>query len=745
MRARGLRSTAVRGWLLIATVIVSAGCGDPEKPSIQNVRMYFQDPTDGGWTPLSNGGDSPASPILIEGRITDNTAVVAPRVAIRGERQDVEDVEFSCELDPENYSDDYYRCKTLEIPAEDLIIPAKDLIRGDRISIRESEGETTLQEVEIEVSAIDGEIPPVQEGSDPVSFSYRVLKVETIIEGVDDLARSLHREPTDEEPLRSGDALKVGDPEAGTLKLFIRAPDSRAFSTLTGTWKRKVLSKWDQIFALSLDPRSGDFSATFQLFDPRPNDLQEQQTAPNYRFTFSAYDAPDQKKDLGRFAERSVSLVFSPPRGEDTFLPEVELSGIDADTGSLTSQASTWLLSGRVQDNAGEVQWLQVRLSNKPAQERSSRGYQEKILFFDPAGLSLTGGFALNLHFVSDWDGNGVIDVLEEGKGVSNYLQIVAQDIHGNEVSFPEAFYFDFVPPSTSRSVPTLDLVETFPKLSAGGQVGLPAGEILRIRASTTDDSGEPLVEAWVCPDCPALPTELWDRMNEDLCTCRLERSYSLNPSGQFPDEPWEWIDIPSEALSQGTIHFLKAIKKVRTIGNSTRAPFSAREILHPEDATDPQLAAVLPTETIGPLVAFQELPALADGTVLSEPDPGGVPDSFIADFGTLSATIVPHFSQLNRIAARVIGGQIAEEPETCKQPSYRGDTGEFSWNLGRVSVKEGNRVCMGASSLTGHATLHVWEFDEVAGGLRASLTTSSNPEDCPQEPQEFPCPAGSD
>ena len=720
MRARGLRSTVVRGWLLIATVIVLAGCGDPEKPSIQDVRIYFQDPSDGGWTPLSNGGDSPASPILIKGRITDNTAVVAPRVAIRGERQDVEDVEFSCSL---GLVTGFYECP--------VSFDAGELRRGDKIAVRESEGETTLQEVEIEVSEID---------------TYRILRTNVITEGAGDLERSLYKEVQGGAPerMRSGDFLRVGAPEAGNLKLFIRAPDNRVFSALTGTWERKVLSKWDQTFVLRLDPTSGDFSVTFQLFDPRPNDLQEQQTAPNYRFIFSAYDAPDQKEDLGRYAERSVSLVFSPPRGEDTFLPEVELSGIDDDTESLTSRASAWSLSGRVLDNAGEIQWLKIRLSNTAVQGLGSR---ERVFLFDPGNISLTGSFPkLSLHFVSDWDENGVVDVLEEGKGVSNYLQVVAQDIHGNEVSFPEAFYFDFVPPSTSRSVPTLDLVETFPKLSAGGQVGLPAGEILRIRASTTDDSGEPLVEAWVCPDCPALPTELWDRMNEDLCTCpedKVER-YSLDPSGQFPDEPWEWIDIPSEALSQGTIHFLKAIKKVRTIGNSTRAPFSAREILHPKDATDPQLAAVLPTETIGPLVAFQELPALADGTVLSEPDPG-VPGSFIADFGTLSATVVPHFSQLNQIAARVIGGQIAEEPETCKQPSYRGDTGEFSWNLGRVSVKEGNRVCVGASSLTGHATLHVWEFDEVAGGLRASLTTSSNPEDCPQEPQEFPCPAGSD
>jgi len=735
MRARGLRSTAVRGWLLIAVALVLSGCGDPERPSIQNVRVsYFQhalSPEEEKWVPLSNGEDCKESPILIEGRITDNTAVVDPRVAIRGERQGVEDKKFSCSL-----NSGFYECSTS--------FKAAQLIRGDRISIRESEGETTLQEVEIEVSEID---------------TYRILRTNVITEGAGDLARSLYKEVqkevlggdevTEKVRMRSGDFLKVGDPKADTLKLFIRVPDSRAFSTLTGTWKRKVLSKWDQIFALNLDPRSGDFSATFQLFDPKPNGSQELETAPKYLFTLSAYDAPDQKKDLGRSAEHPVSLVFSPDEDqpENTFPPEVELSGIDADTGSLTSRSSTWPLSGRVLDNAGEVQWLEIQLTNTAVQ---GSGYK-RIFYFDPARLSLTGDFALNLHFVSDWDGaelgpNGVIDVLEEGKGVSNYLWIVAWDIHGNDVSFPEAFYFDFVPPSTSTSAPAINLVETFPELDANGQVGLPAGEILRIRASATDDSGMPVVEEWTCsPLCPEPQTGSWDKdkFNKDLYDCGTKKPYPTDPAGQFPAEPWEWIDIPSDQLQNRTIYFLKAIKNVRTIGNSTRAPFSAREILHPEDATDPQLAAVLPTETIGPLVAFQELPALADGTVL-EPDPEAPPGSFKADFGTLSATIVPQpFSQLNRIAARVIGGT----PETRKQPSYDGDTGEFSWNLGQVSVKEGNRVCVGAVSLTGHATLYVWEFDDDAEGegLRVSLTTSSNPEDCPQESQEFPCPAGSD
>ena len=716
MRTRGFRSAVLQGLFLVASVGVLAGCGDPEKPSIQNVRVYFQDPSDDEWKPLSSGGDSPASPIRIQGQITDNTAVVAPRLAVLGERQDVEDVEFSCPLEPNT---GFYVCSTS--------FDAAALGRGQRISIRESEGGNEIQEADIQVSEIE---------------DYRILRIKVVTEGAGDLVRSFYREvPGGNVRLRSGDSLRVGDPGSGTLRLSIKAPDNRAFSALTGIWERKVLSKWDRTLALSLDPTSGDFSATFQLFDPRPKDLQEEPGAPSYRFTLSAYDAPDQKEDLGRYAESTVALVFSPPRGEDTFLPKVELSGVDEQTESLSSQASSVTLSGRVQDNAGEVKWLRIRLSNTAVQ---GSGYRERVLYFNPAGLSLTGAFALNLRFVSDWNENGEVDVLENGEGVSNYLQIVAQDIDGNVVSFPESFFFEFVPPSNSTSPPAIDLVETFPELDATGQAALPTGEILRIRARATDDSGMPLVEEWVCPMCPELPAESWDRLNEDLCTCSLGERTSLDPSGQFPDEPWEWIDISSETLSQGTIHFLKAIKKVRTLGVSGRPPFSAREILQAEDGTDPQLAKIIPTETIGPIVAFQPSPVLADGTVVSEPDPG-VPGNFIADFGTLSASIRPHFSQLNQVAARVVGGEILDEPDTCKQPSYRGDTGEFSWSLGRVSVREGSRVCVGAASLTGHATVYLWEFDEGAEGLRVSLVTSSELEACPQEPQDFPCPAGSD
>ncbi|MEW6440808.1 MAG: hypothetical protein AB1640_07695 [bacterium] len=727
MRERTSRHELVKWGMRIVLAAFLSGCGNSEPPSIEDLSLSFEDPTDGTRKPLTviNGEQvAESSPVRLSGKITDNTAVVSPKVTIQGKRRDVEDVEFACPHGASGFDECLFS------------FTAADLVRGQTIVLREvdpADAETILQEVEVQVSEIE---------------PYRILEIEETRQGEGDLARSLYlRNLTDGtiSRLQAGDALPGADggPE---FSLWVETSSGRVFS---GVWQRATLAKWDEAFALDLDPTSGSYNATFQLYDPsragRP--LEE---APTYRFTISAYDAPDQKEDVGRYSEKSRVLTFWPPRGElvsgalreDVLPPEITLEGIDETTEPITVSSSTRLIGGQVRDNAGEVRWLRVRLSNG-APGSGGSGFREQILYFDPGLISLTGGFVLNLSFVSDWDENGVIDVLEAGKGVANYLQLTAQDINGNETSYPSSLQFDFVPPASSSSAPTLSLARTFPELDGNEEVSLPAGEVLRVRGTATDVSGQPIAQWWECPGCPSLPEEAWDTLNEELCPCSLKQTLPLNPSGQFPANPWDWIEVPAGDLTSGTVHILKAIKRVRTAGEIQNAPFAAREILHPEDpdASDPQLVAVQPSATVGPLVSLGSAPTPANGTILTADGLG----DFVADFGTLAASIAPQVSQLNQIVARVIGGRILEESGRCKIPEFRGDTGAFDWDLGRVEVGEEDRVCVGAVSLAGHATLHLWEFEQVAEGLRVLLTISTDPEDCPQEPQVFPCPAGSE
>lgn len=721
----------VRRWapVVFAGVLTLVGCGDPQAPKIEDLRLAYQDPADGSWVELQDGDNAPASPIRITGKITDNTAVVDPRVTVMGKRRDADDVVFACVR-----TGDFYAC---DLPA----IPAEDLKRGDRIFLQEVDGETVLQEVQIWVSDFDDV---------SAAESLRLLKLSASVEGPGDLLRSLYREPGQSGRLRSGDALRAGRQGSDQLRLYVRAPDGRDFAGLGGTWYRRDLFKWSQRFSLNVKATDGTFTTTLQLFDPseagRPLDL-----APQYDFTISAYDAPDQKEDLGRYAERALRLVFWPPRGEDEtprgtrqdlFPPTVELEGIEEETEPVSTDGPTQVLSGSVLDNAGEIRSLQIHLSNRPAGEAGDPGYREKVLFYDPGWLSLDGVFAANLRFCSDWDENGVIDVLEEGKGVLNYVWVVTRDINGLERVFPSAFCYEFVPPATDDVAPGLDLFEIDPKVDASGRGSLPAGEVLRIRGVASDNSGQPEVEWWECSNCPEPPTGDWQILNENLCACSLKRTFFGDPAGQFPDRPWEWIEISSEAFSAETVLVLRAVEKVRSSGKTAAALFSGREVRHLDDGDDPGRFVVLPLETLGPLVNLIGPQPVPDGTVLTEEDPE-IEGAFLADFGKLEATVSPHYSRLNQIVARVSGARIQEEPGRCKLPSYNGDTAMLEWDLGRVSVREGDRVCMGGVSLTGHAVLYLWQFERVREGLRAVWSISYRIEDCPQQVQEFPCAAG--
>ena len=145
MRTSNLRATVAIGGAFLFISLLSFGCGNPEAPQIKDVRLSYWDsiipvPEDPDWDPdwvtLENGGVAPQSRVRIKGNITDNTAVVNPRIQWIGDRGDVDESGFTecsegtndfyeCEMECEGPTPDgYFECT----PALD----APKLIRGDQ-------------------------------------------------------------------------------------------------------------------------------------------------------------------------------------------------------------------------------------------------------------------------------------------------------------------------------------------------------------------------------------------------------------------------------------------------------------------------------------------------------------------------------------------------------------------------------------------------------------------------------------
>ena len=89
MRTSNLRATVAIGGAFLFISLLSFGCGNPEAPKITNVRLSYWDsiipvPEDPDWEPdwvtLEKGEVAPQSRVRIKGNITDNTAVVNPRI-----------------------------------------------------------------------------------------------------------------------------------------------------------------------------------------------------------------------------------------------------------------------------------------------------------------------------------------------------------------------------------------------------------------------------------------------------------------------------------------------------------------------------------------------------------------------------------------------------------------------------------------------------------------------------------------
>jgi hypothetical protein len=469
------------------------------------------------------------------------------------------------------------------------------------------------------------------------------------------------------------------------------------------SWRSLV--KWNNEFFLNWDARSGAFEEQFQLFDPRVRDPEwgeviGEQGAPTYRYLVSAEDVPDQKTEVFRSTEVAVETPFSPISA--TQAPDLQLDGEDEERIETTRPAEA--IAGQVESFSGEVRSLLYTLSKELPSSKD-----DPLQYVDSDLISLTGKYSVTVVYVSDWDGDGVVDKVGGEGGIPNYLEVVALDVQGNSAQTSVSFFFE--PPTTTDASPELEIRELFPALDNDGGALLPFGEEVRLRARAADDRGQPKASGWLC-DCVAEEPEI----NEDRCPCEEVRSGDLNAGGEFPGDPWDWLVIKPVSQTKESIAVLRATEKVERREDIHEAKFTAIEInLEPEGEAH-KVTVGLP-ETSGPSVVLKNW---ENGDIVEEPD------EFIVE-----ATIRQQISGLNQITA-LYNGEPPEDPPDGSL-TYDIISGAFFWDLGlgEITVREGDRICVGAVSVDGHATLDILEFADTEEGLLLGVTVTSDLREC--------------
>jgi len=725
MRTSNLRATVAIGGAFLFISLLSFGCGNPEAPQITDVRFSYWDsiipvPEDPDWEPdwvtLENEGVAPQSPVRIKGNITDNTAVVNPRIQWIGDRGDVDESGFT---ECSEGTDDFYECEMeCEGPTPDGYFectPALDapkLIRGDQFLMT---GTTDGEKFKLEVSVSEAQDLTVNEEGVEVNTEYRILRVYSL-KGDPGLIWSVYQKTTDchigtlsgecgvdeasgaWRALRSGDSLcwhqAVDEERDCSFQIALKqADDEDAIDSVSATWSSLV--KWNDEFFLDWDATTGDFTEKFQIFDPRDRqDMIDGVGAPTYRYVVSAEDVPDQKTGVFRYSQVAREAFFSPEMA--TQEPDLEVDGEDKEL--VKTSKPTEKIKGKVRSFSGEVRSLTFALSNRP------EGSKNRSLYFNPSDFSLLGAFETTLVYVSDWNGDGVVDDWNKEEGIPNTLDVVALDVQGNwtDTTVPIVFL-----PSTKKDqAPEIQIQEIFPALNNKEEAELPFGEELRVRMRAADDRGQPEGSALKCRCVAEEPL-----INADRCPCELLGTGELNAGGEFPQEPWEWIVVEPVSETQESIGVLRATEKVDEEVDKPEAKFSGIEIdLDPESGEEIYNISVSRVETSGPNV---RLVGLKNGDVV---DPNGL---------IVQATIYANVSELNRIVALWNG-----EPRGV--PTYDSETATFLWDLQAFTVREGDRICVGATSVIGHATLYLLEFADTTDGLLLGVTGTSNMGECP-------------
>ena len=511
MRTSNLRATVAIGGAFLFISLLSFGCGNPEAPQITKVRISYWDSLtgDGSWVFIEDGEVAPQSPVRFQGNITDNTAVVNPRITWLGDRGDVDEAGFvecsegtkdfyECEMSCEETHERFFECNPL--------LPSRRLIRGDLFLLTLVTSEGAEYKLQIQVSEAQDLLVPESE-SDPIQIQedYRILRVSSLTKGSNPFLWSLLQRKVAAGPwlpLRSGDFLALGSGDEA-FQIAVEVPVGVDLDIPpSATWRSLV--KWNKTFFLNWDARTGNFTENFQVFDPRDRqDMIDGVDASTYRYVVSAEDVPDQKTDVFRYSQVARELLFSP--GIATREPDLEVDGENKELVKTSKSAKT--IKGKVESFSGEVRSLAFRLSNGP------EGSRNRSLYFTPSGLSLTGVFKTTLVCVSDWDGDGVVDEWNKEEGIPNTLDAVALDVQGNwtDTTVPIVF----LPSTKADGAPELRILEIFPALDKARQAALPFGEEIRVRARASDDRGQPAFSAYECTCLAEEPP-----INDERCPC---------------------------------------------------------------------------------------------------------------------------------------------------------------------------------------------------------------------------------
>jgi hypothetical protein len=704
-----LRAVVVIGWVFFGISFLAFGCGNPEAPQITKVRLSYWDTltSEGSWVSIEDGEVALQSPVRIQGNITDNTAVVNPRINWVGRRGDVNedlfvecadgDKEFyECEMSCEETREGFFECAPL--------LPARKLIRGDLFLLTmKTEGEE--YELQVEVSEAQDLLVPESE-SEPIRIreDYRILRIFSLTEEPNPFLWSLLQRKVAGGPwlpLRSGDFLALGAGDEG-FQIAVEVPEGvQMDGPPSATWSSLV--KWNGDLFLNWDARSGDFVEEFQIFDPRLRDqssgevIEGEGEPSTFRYTVSAEDVPDQKTEEFRYAQAIRELLFAPEIA--TKEPDLQVDGDEEDLVEATVAAES--INGSVQSFSGEVRSLAFRLSDGP------EGTRSRLLYFDPNDIQLLGAFTATLVYVSDWNEDGIVDEWNEETGIPNTLDAVALDVQGNwtYTTVPVEFF----PATSTDGNPELQILEIFPSVDTNQEALLPFGEELRVRTRAADDRGQPELSGWQCNCVAEEPL-----INEDKCPCELVGIGELNAGGEFPQNPWEWVVVEPVSETQKSIGVLRATEKVDEGDDKREAKFSGIEVsLEPEAEEEAYKMKVSLQEILGPNVI---LSGLQNGDIV---DPNGL---------VVQATIFANVSEVNQIKAL-----WNREPRGT--PTYDNETGVFLWDLQEYTVREGDRICVGATSVTGHANLYLLDFADTVDGLLLGLTSTTDLLECAQIP----------
>ncbi len=711
-------------------VVLIASCADPEDPSITQVKLFTKDIVNDTWNEVDlarSQGVVDRSPIRIQGVITDNTAVVDPTLTMEASRTDLIEggggghagLPVMCELKEEGSE---YLCWHLGAP-QGPALTDDAIVAGDYVEVvaKHNQGDSSI----VQVLFTD-------------YGSHRVVRFKSAQGSSIDLTEHVRLytcsscgDTASPEPVctpkQSGDSWVRGDDTSRCLKIGIDAEQVSEPTVVV-----KSLSRWQVISPLDVNPKTGFFSQEFQLIDPRRQGLSqavyEQEGATTYTLMVAARDAADQKTGKTRTSRISLTCQFDPSHQEQErpviFLNEAQEHDV------LDASGSTQRLSGILLDNAGEPRQVCLTISNEPPPDELTAGnlYTTEPYYYDLSTLSLKGVFALSTSLISDWDGDGIVDSRVR---VWNKMSLTVRDRNDtgdgptcsngdlNCVTF--SFWVGFKPPQPDTSSPNIAITETIPAWDHTGVITVRSPESLRIRGTAWDDAGQPEVE-WLVQACEAWSTEPEDNVNVSRCRTVRRGTFPTDITGQFPAGQWEWLEIPFSDLGTNTHIVFVAREKKASPYLAEGAKCTGLEIaqfVETPYAEQPTLTgSVSSADTRGPLVTVTLYKAMADQWMaLRSGDVIGVQEHL-----KIEGTILPRSTTLKEVVA-LMNGRV---PTDRGMPSYMSDSvhANFSWDLGTVTLAEGDEITVGGRSVTGHMALSVVEFSGApSDGLRVAIS----------------------